>query len=169
LTKDLNVQESQSKGTSALDIHPCQIFIDKEGQWFYRGAQMRKREIVRLFYDHMSMDDCGRYILDWAGERCFLEVEDTAYTIRKVAAQEEFILTLSDDSNEKLAPETLYVGKENVLYCRVRGRFPARFTRPAYYQLAAHVEETDGEYFLPVAGRRYRIQDSLAGKSNLER
>ena len=140
-------------------IHPCQILIDKEGQWFYRGAEMQRREIVRLFYNHISMDDRGRYILEWAGERCLLEVEDTAYIVMRVAAADaEFHLTLSDDRTETLAPETLYVGKENVLYCLVRGGFPARFTRPAYYQLAAHIQEKDGAYFLPVGGKRHRIK-----------
>ena len=140
------------------EIRPCQILIDKEGQWFYRGAEMQRREIVRLFYNHISMDDSGRYVLEWAGERCLLEVEDTAYVVTRVAADAEFNLTLSDDRTETLAPETLYVGEENVLYCLVRGGFPARFTRPAYYQLAAHVEEKDGAYFLPAGGKRYRIK-----------
>lgn len=141
------------------DIQPCQIFIDKEGQWFYQDAEMQRREIVLFFYDHLSMDAGGRYILEWSGERCVMEVEDTAYVVRRVAAEDGFILTLSDDSTERLAPETLAVGKGDVLYCRVkRGAFPARFTRAAYYQLAAHVEEKDGTYILDVNGRPYEIR-----------
>jgi hypothetical protein len=159
--EQLKMQESQIKRPSDDfgDIHPCEIFIDKEGQWFYRGAEMQRKEFVRLFYDHISMDDRSRYILELAGERCLLDVEDTAYVVMRVVENDSFDLTLSDDRIERLAPETLYVGDGNVLYCRVRGRFPARFTRPAYYQLAAHIEEEDGAFFLPVEGKRYQIRE----------
>ncbi|RJR31247.1 MAG: DUF1285 domain-containing protein [Desulfobacteraceae bacterium] len=140
------------------DIRPCEIFIDKEGQWFYKGAEMHRREIVRFFYEHLSLDGGGRYILEWAGERCLLEAEDTAFVVKRVAFDGGFFLSLSDDSVEKLAPDTLYVGDGNVLYCLVHGAFPARFTRPAYYQLAAYIEEEDGAFVLPVGANRYPIK-----------
>ncbi len=140
------------------EIRPCEIFIDKEGQWFYQGAEMHRREIVLFFYNHMSMDGEGRYILEWGGERCLLEVEDTALVVRRVAAGSELFLLLSDDSTEKLDPETLYAGRANVLYCRVKGgAFPARFTRAAYYQLTEHIEEEDGAFVLRTGGKRCRI------------
>lgn len=146
------------------DIPPCMISIDREGRWYHKGAEMIHREIIRLFYDHMSMDPMGRYIIEWAGERCTVEAEDTAFVVRGVTPKgidgeglHGFQLLLSDDTVEALQPETLSVGKDHVLYCRVKGRFPARFTRPAYYQLAAHVEEEGGRYYLPLGGTKYWI------------
>ncbi len=140
------------------EIAPCGIFIDREGQWFYQGAEMQNREIVQLFYRHTSMDADGRYILELDGQRCLLEVEDTAYVVRQVRKEGKFLLQLSDDSVEELAPETLLVGEGNVLYCTIKGAFPARFTRPAYYQLADYVEEEEGAYVLESAGKRYEIR-----------
>jgi len=68
------------------------------------------------------------------------------------------MLILSDETEEALAPDTLYVGNENVLYCEVKEkRFPARFLRSAYYQLAEHVVEEDGTYVLPLNGKTYPI------------
>lgn len=142
---------------SPEEIPFCQIFIDREGRWYYKGAEMLDRETIRLFYRHMSMDADGRYILEWAGDRCYLEVEDTAFVVRRVDFEGRFFLTLSDDSREVLAPESLFVGEGNVLYCRVKESFPARFTRSAYYQLAGSVEEKDGAFVLPVDGRDYEI------------
>ncbi len=53
-----------------------------------------------------------------------------------------FTLRLNDESEEALDPPTLYVGQDQVLYCLVKGReHTARFLRPAYYQLTAHVQE----------------------------
>ena len=70
-----------------------------------------------------------------------------------------FVLQLSDDTPEALRPDTLFVGQQNVLYCRVKGgTFPARFIRAAYYQLAQYVEEDDGAFYLPLNGRNHVIR-----------
>jgi len=146
------------------DIPPCFISIDKEGRWFHKGAEMVNREIVRFFYEHLTTDSSGRYLIHWGNERCLLEVEDTPFVVRRVQLQEgkdgnsRFLLFLSDDTQETLAPDTLYVGRGDVLYCRVKqGGFPARFHRPAYYQLAEHIREEDGEFFIPLGGEKFPI------------
>jgi hypothetical protein len=110
----------------------------------------------------------GTYVIEWSGQRCFVEVEDTAYVVWSLTFKDQgasggpgFVLGLSDDTNEYLNPETLYVGEDNVLYCRVKGigrEFPARFNRASYYQLAEHIEEEGGEFFLSVDGTRYFIK-----------
>lgn len=151
-------------------IPPCLIFIDREGRWFHQGAEMIHREFIRLFYQDMELDSEGRYLLTWGGTRCYVEVEDTAHVVRRVSAQEgdggrgsHFRLYLSDDTEEILDPGSLYVGKDHVLYCRIKaGAFPARFTRAAYYQLAEFIEADDRGFFLPVSGERYYIPSSAA-------
>jgi uncharacterized protein len=143
---------------------PCFIFIDNEGRWFHKGAEMIHREIIRFFYDHMELDGSGRYVIRWGEECCFLEVQDTAFVVQKVGFQEdggiqELRLYLSDDTQEALLPETLFVGKANVLYCTVKhGKFPARFHRPAYYQLAEFVKEENGGFYLPLNGKKYPVR-----------
>lgn len=148
------------------DIPPCLIFIDKEGRWFHRDVEMIHREFIRLFYQHLCLDSQGRYIITWEGELCYVEVEDTPFVVRKAlfinatqADRSRFILFLSDETREDLSPETLSVGTDNVLYCRVKDRiFPARFDRSAYYQLAQHIEESEGAYSLPLNGKKYIIR-----------
>ncbi|MFO7987200.1 MAG: DUF1285 domain-containing protein [Desulfatiglandaceae bacterium] len=147
------------------DIPPCLIFIDKEGRWYHKGAEMIRRDFIRLFYQSMVLDPQGRYLINWAGKTCYVEVEDTAFVVRRVAYESgeqpdssRFLLTLSDDTQEELAPDTLYVGDANVLYCKVKERtFPARILRSAYYQLAEHVKEENGAYFLRLNGHQYPI------------
>jgi hypothetical protein len=147
------------------DIPPCLIYIDKEGRWFYKGAEMIHREFIRLFYQHMEIDSQGRYIIDWGGSRCFVEVEDTPFVVRRTllenleqASDSRFILFLSDDTQEDLAPDTLLIGNDNVLYCKVKNRaFPARFDRAAYYQLTEHLEEENDEFYIPLNGEKYFI------------
>ena len=146
-------------------IAPCLIHIDKEGRWFHKGVEMIRREFVRSFYQQMELDDAGRYIIFWGGKHCYVDVVDTAFVVKRLSYLSEesgkrarFMVSLSDDTEEELIPGTLYLGEENVLYCRVKGGdFPARFNRAAYYQLAAHIEEEGGDFVLPVNGKKFKI------------
>ncbi len=155
------------QAAASRHLPPCGILVDKEGVWYYEGRAMIRRDIVRLFYEHLERDAVGNYVISMEGVRCRLEVEDTPFVVRRVTlvtdsrGRESFLLRLSDDTDEPLDPGTLVVGAENVLYCRVKnGAFPARFTRAAYYQLADHVEEECGRYVLVFNGRKYPIVNS---------
>ena len=147
------------------DLPPCLIYIDNDGRWFHKGAEIIRRDIVRLFYQHMEMDARGQYIISWRGERCYVEVEDTPFVVWRATFDHHepsgppgFTLLLSDDSRERLAPDTLYIGDKNVLYCRVKNSaFPARFGRNAYYQLADYIQEEDGRFYLPLKGEKYFV------------
>ncbi len=146
-------------------LPPCLIHIDKEGRWFHKGVEMVRREFVRSFYQQMELDDAGRYIIFWGGKRCYVDVVDTAFVVKRLSYLSEesgkrarLMVSLSDDTEEELIPGTLYQGEENVLYCRAKGGdFPARFNRSAYYQLAAHIEEEGEGFVLPINGRKFKI------------
>ena len=148
------------------DMKP--MFIDKEGRWFYQGLEMVRRDIVLLFYRHLRQDAKGRYWIRLAEEEAYVEVEDTAFVVGRVVLQSDgegnagFRLWLNDESRELLNPATLFVGKGNVLYCRVKeGKFPARFQRAAYYELAEHVQEESGKYFISLNGEKHFIRQEV--------
>jgi len=129
---------------------------------------MIHREFIRLFYQNMELDSKGRYLINWGHTRCYVDVEDTAFVVTRVSLERgsdrkpsRFEVRLSDDTQEALAPDTLRVGKDYVLYCTVKSdSFPARFARAAYYQLAEFIEEDDRGYFLPLNGQRHYIATS---------
>jgi hypothetical protein len=57
--------------------------------------------------------------------------------VSKSDKEEGIYLLLSDQSLEKMDPETLWVGNNNVPYCSVKNKtFGARFSRAGYYQFA---------------------------------
>jgi hypothetical protein len=153
----------------ARDLPPSYIRIDKEGVWYYKGAEMFRREIVNLFYQNLHLDESGGYYIEYANDIASVEVEDTAFVVRAVyrtgsaeGGDEKISVLLSDDSCEELAPETLRVGRENVLYCFVKGkRFPARFLRASYYQMADYLAQEEGraDFFLALNGRKYYLLD----------
>ena len=129
------------------------IKIDKEGIWYYRGAHMFRKEILSIFFENLKIDESGKYLIELGEEICYLDVEDTALVVMLVDKKkldgdtsDQIYVQLTDDSWEKLDLCTLYVGKDNVLYCAVKNKtFPARFSRTSYYQLAEFIEQEEEE------------------------
>jgi len=153
------------------EIPLCNIKIDKDGVWYYGENEIFRKEIVHLFYQHLKRDASGRYLIELGDEKCYVDVEDTPYIVKSAYRSQseddkkEFIyLYLSDEVLEELAPETLWVGKDNVLYCTIRdNKLRARFSRAGYYQIANYIEHDteNDEYFIPLNKMPYLIKKQL--------
>ena len=156
--------------TSGDELLPCAIVIDREGDWYYQGSRMHRADMVSHLCQHMRRDETsGLYIIQMGKQRCYLEVEDTPLVITGVSptgqgersSDEQMLLAIKYlEKGESLDPETLWVGKENVLYCKVtEEQIPARFLRPAYYQLAEFIHEDleQKRFYLLVGGEQYYI------------
>jgi hypothetical protein len=149
-------------------IPPCNIRIDKNGVWYFQGAEIIRQDILEMFYSNMEMDDQGRYLIRMGKEVCWLEVEDTPWIIKEVnfiASSGEgpaaFHIGLSDDSVEVLNLDELWIGEENVLYCKIKGgRFHARFSRSAYYEFSKYIQydESSGQYSVTLDGKCSEIK-----------
>jgi len=146
------------------------MYVDKEGAWFHKGAPIIHRELLVLFYQCISLDEEGHYIIRFKDQVCRLDVEDTPFVILRTdfvpagrdGGSERFVLHLVDQSREDLVPESLFIGPGHVLYCKVKGgQFTARFSRPSYYQIAKHIQEEpeSGRYFLGVGHEKHYIKE----------
>jgi hypothetical protein len=143
------------------------IFVAKEGQWFHEGAEISHRPIFLWLIQNLEKDETGRYLVHLNNQKCVLEVEDTPLVILGVERtesgpeeKEKILLTLNDERQEVLDPQTLWLSRENVLYGLVKGgRIPARFLRAAYYQIARHIEEDEtGGFFLSLNHQKFPIK-----------
>ncbi len=147
---------------------PRDIRIDKEGAWYYHGAEMFRKDIWQELYRHLRRDETGRYLIELGEERVYVEVEDTPFVIKSVTfsladdKEEDVIyLHMPDDSRKILDPSSLRVGKGNTLYGALAGLgMEARFSRAAYYQIAAFIQQDSLEdrYFISLNKRRYYIR-----------
>ncbi len=153
----------------ADELPPSFIRIDKEGTWHYKGNEMFRKDIVKLFYENLKRDETGRYYIELENDMASLDVEDTAYVVRAVyrfgtaeEGNERIAVVLNDETLEEIDCATLCIGRDNVLYCSVKpGGHPARFLRSSYYQIADffdHDESRDA-YFLTLNGSRYYIRN----------
>jgi len=140
------------------------IRIDRDGVWYFEGREIIRQDILSLFYASLHFDEEG-YYLEISGERQYLEVEDTVFLVQGAEligeGEEAFVIRLNDGTEEQLDLSTFRIAAGNTPYCLVKGgRFPARFLRLPFYQVAQHAlhdEETD-EYFLLLNGRRITLQ-----------
>jgi uncharacterized protein len=152
-------------------MESCDIKIDKEGTWYYRGAHMFRKEIMSVFFESIRIDECGKYRIEMGDEICSLDVEDTAFVVTAVYktrlendTEDRIDIRLTDDSMEKLDLSTLHVGKNNVLYCSVKNRkFPARFSRNSYYQMAEFIEQEAKEncFFINLNNEKHHINHNV--------
>jgi hypothetical protein len=166
----MNSEKEPEISLSENGLPPCGIFIDQEGDWYYGGSPMERADIVSYLCQHLRREESsGKYIIQMDKQRCYLEVEDTPLVVTSVVhqdirgekKQDQIYLSLKHlTTDQPLDPTTLWVGKGNVLYCKVmEGAIPARFLRPAYYQLAEfiHEDEEDHRFYLLLRGKRHYI------------
>lgn len=143
-----------------------ELVIDKEGTWLYNGQPIVNRAIYLFFNQNLEHSPAGGYQVRVGDEVSPVAVEDAPFVVTdanliSTPDQKEsfFSITLNDETEERLDLESLATGKDNVLYCAVKGgKFRARFLRPSYYRLTEHVQqEADDRFFIPLNGKKYYI------------
>jgi hypothetical protein len=132
------------------------IRIDAEGKWFSGEAEIIHHAVLDLLRRSLRPAAAGTWELHAGGQTRSVDVEDTPFFVRAVRREGDgrYILTLDDGTEERLEMETLR-RDERGFRARVKGgRFPARFSRTGYIDLAHLLQEQpDGSLVLPVAGR----------------
>lgn len=115
--------------------------ITRDATWLSESEEVTHAGILAALWDGLRVDADGHY-LPIGPVRVPVEVEDTPFVVLRVEGDpDRLMLTLSDLSREPLSPDTLRFDRSGVPYCRVRdGRFDARLSRAAAYQLLQHVE-----------------------------
>lgn len=145
-------------------VQDCRIRIAKDGTWFYNDLPIINRTIYLFFNQHLEQDGAGGYRLRVNGETCPVTVEDTPFLVTDVwresdpeSGRDALYIRLNDETAEKLDLGTLFIRPDNAPCCRVKNsRFPARFTRAAYYRMAEYVvEHEDGRFSIPLNGMHY--------------
>jgi len=153
-------------------IESGKISFRRDGNWYTDGERIDNPRIALLFSRSIKHNPDGSYYLQVAEERAPITVEDTPYVVKAVYEDDGdgFTIVTNDDERELLDPDTLEVGRDNVLYCRVKGgTFRARFLRTAYYHLSNNFFTDEGETFsLVVRGHRYPIKFTAAGSTGFQ-
>jgi len=135
------------------------MFLSKDGEWYHEGEKITHPGILEKLNRNLKWESDGYYVTI-GYERCKVQIEDAPYLVKGVREQGgSLLLELSDFTEETLEPSTIKIGKKNIPYARVKKtRDWAKFTRPAYYQLARNlVENSDGSLALEIGGKTYPL------------
>lgn len=143
-------------------VESGRISFRRDGNWYSDEERIDNPRISLLFSQSIRRNPDGSYFLQVGDERGSITVEDTPYVVRSLEDDQlgGFMMVLNDDSREPLDPKTIEVGRDNVLYARVKqGSFRARFLRNAYYHLSDRFEaDARGRFFVTLAGKRHPIR-----------
>ena len=116
-------------------IHTAKLTFRSDGRWYADDDPVVHERLARLFSRYVRRKPGGGYEI-WIDERYHadVEIEDTPHvvTAAHTDAAGHFTVDLNDGTTEVLDPDSLQVGANDVLYCRVKdGTERARFLRPA--------------------------------------
>ncbi len=137
----------------------CQITIDKNGNWFYRGQQIIHHQILHSFHEALEMTHNGRFLVRMEDEICYIEAEDTPFVVTTLRGDQNngLILVLNSGETHDLDAATLRIEADNQIYATLENGIPVRFTRPAYYQLGLMMDENADGIHLRIGNIRYPI------------
>lgn len=134
------------------------------GHLWHDESEFDDPETLKFFLENLQSLADGRYHVLCQGEDCFITCEDVPYVVCDLNWEDPKkppLLIFQGGYTEPLDPATLWVGKENILYCKVRGGgFPARFSRKSYLELAKWIEFDPRSrlYRLTLGKNRYTIK-----------
>jgi uncharacterized protein len=122
------------------------IVLDREGVFWHDGQRVDHPGLAQAFASWIDVDpDTGRYILRNSINWAYITVEDAPFQVR---ALDGWDVVLSDGTREPLDVQSLRLGENDVPYCTVKGRFPARFSRGAMVTLLERARAEGERYVL---------------------
>lgn len=143
------------------------IRIDPDGRWFHEGGEITRFELVKLFASILRYEDDNGFVLVTPVEKWKIQVEDAPFIAvamarREHAGQQQLVFA-TNVGDEVLAgpdhPLTMQSrGGSRAPYLAMGNGLTAKLSRPVYYELAAIVDESDGETGVWSAGAFFTLQ-----------
>ena len=134
--------------------------VDREGSWYHEDEEVTHEGILASLRDALQVDAMGHFI-QIGPVRVPVDVEDVPFSVVRLEPEGDGLtLTLNDLSREPLDPTSLRLGAGDVPYCRIKGgKFEARFSRAAAWQLLQYAEPgaANAPATVTVGGRRYPL------------
>jgi hypothetical protein len=140
-------------------LRPFGLVLHHDGRWSHEGAPILNARLRAAFDRGVRFLPAeGVYVVQLGRFRGQIEVEEAAFFVRSFDPASGAI-TLSDRSEERLAPESLHGSpRDGALLCRVKRELAAdgllaRFSHAAQAQLLCAVEESEAGPRLRIGGR----------------
>jgi uncharacterized protein len=149
--------------TGQLFCGDIDMYIARDGIWYYHGSPIERRQLVKLFGSILKRDDQGDFWLETPVEKCRIKVEDAPFQAVEMSVEgSEHNQLLSFRTN---VDDIVTAGPENRIrvvidsetgepspYLQVRAGIEALITRAVFYDLVelAVEKQDDGRTVLSV-------------------
>jgi hypothetical protein len=138
------------------------LALDDEGRFLHGGEPITHARTLEVLWRSLARGPDGRWRVSIGRESAIVEIGETPWVVRGVLLEgPEPLLLLANGEREPLDPDSLSVGADGVLRCRVRRGEPARFARSAQVALGLALDEDppgSGRYLLALGGRRWTVR-----------
>jgi hypothetical protein len=135
------------------------FLIDKEGIWYADGLVMIRKEIIKLFADHLKRGEDGGYHIEWQGKPYPVRVEDVPFLVQSADLQDGKVLLQLYDSRTLPMPAGSILLKNNVPYLSLFWNMDTRISQNAYSRLSENVLGRDGSYFIRYGGQEWPLEE----------
>ena len=134
--------------------------VDVNGDWFDGELPITHEGIVASLRANLRRGAEGYFIQTRV--RIPVDVEDVPWIVVRVEPEGDRLRAiLNDESEERLEPASIRLGRGDVPYCPVKGGlFEARLSRAATFQLLAlaDYDERTGRGTLEIGGQRFPLR-----------
>ncbi|MBX7148916.1 DUF1285 domain-containing protein [bacterium] len=134
------------------------IKLDGEGNWFHGEFPILHDRTIQFLYKNIERDDQGFYYLTGEDKPVYFKVEEVPFWVVKIERTiAGYLITLTDGGMELLQPDSMWVGKNDALYCVVKGDIPAKFSRAAYNDITRDLQKEGAKYILALGKKRHPL------------
>jgi len=136
------------------------FWLDKNGCWHNKDGKFEHKKIIDFFHASIRKDKAGYYLFQTGEnyrEKVYFRHEDTALFVFDVKKDREISIVLNTGHQLVLAPEDLFV-KNDSLYVNIADE-QAKFTERSLMKVSDILEFTNGEYFIRVKDKLFKIED----------
>ena len=139
------------------------MFIARDGTWFYKGSPIGRKELVCLFASVLKREEDGSYWLETPVERGLVRVEDAPFVAVELfwkidngkqilSFRTNLDQMVTADDEHPITVHVCPVSREPRPYVTVRPGLEAKISRSVFYEMVALActEEVNGRTMLGV-------------------
>ncbi|CAB1058891.1 hypothetical protein D1BOALGB6SA_3649 [Olavius sp. associated proteobacterium Delta 1] len=134
------------------------FWLDENGCWQNQHGKFKHKKIIHYFHSRIKRDRQGYYLYQENGncaEKVYFPYEDQALFVFNVIQQDDVTLVLNTNKQVKLQPHKLFI-KNDCLYMHM-GEEIIKFAEQGLIKIAQLLEEENGQLFIRIKDRRYKI------------
>jgi hypothetical protein len=136
------------------------FWLDGRGFWHTAKGKFENQNIINHFHSCIRRDANGYYLQQEHREyreKVYFHYEDTALFVIHIIRNDDITLVLNTGKKVNLKPRRLFIIGES-LYMMI-GEERAKFTEEALLRITDYMEDEEGQFFIRVKGRRYKIPE----------